>query len=110
MLDTYERLRVTFWNDAPKIESNNLSAPLKGPSLSEPVAISPTVPRKRHVSEPVLEKIAVTKQPRLKMSRPSPQRQDYSVSAVSPNLHTLWGWKKAFIRELRLDKPSTYWR
>lgn len=108
MLDTYERLRVTFWNDAPKIESNNLSTPLKGPSLSEPIAISPTIPRKRHVSEPVLEKTVVSKQSRLKMSRPSPQRQDFSVSAVSPNLHTLWGWKKAFIRELRLDKPSTY--
>ncbi|CDH58335.1 predicted protein [Lichtheimia corymbifera JMRC:FSU:9682] len=110
LLDTYERLRLSFWNDTPGISSSP-PAPLEGPSLSEPATQSPTLPRKRHVSEPVLEKTTtVSRRQDTKITRPQPQQQqqqhDYSSSAVSPNLHTLWGWKKAFIRELRMDKPN----
>ncbi|KAI7884706.1 hypothetical protein K492DRAFT_173636 [Lichtheimia hyalospora FSU 10163] len=101
LLPTYERLRVTFWNDSPKVE---ISPPLERASLSEPVVIPPSLPRKRHVSEPDLKKTTVSKQ--RKLARPSIQQDAYIVSAVSPNLRTLWGWKKAFIRELRMDKPN----
>ncbi|KAJ8653414.1 hypothetical protein O0I10_010960 [Lichtheimia ornata] len=108
LLDTYERLRLSFWSDNTQDISSPSSPPLEGPSLSEPVSQSPTLPRKRHVSEPVLEKTTVSRRQDTKLTRPPPppQQHDYSASAVSPNLHTLWGWKKAFIRELRMEKPN----